>query len=195
MEQEHADGLKKLCRITNESLRKQDNRQGTYAQQFIEVTRIHERMAENGMQFSNSLQLMHDDLLEMAANMERGRKHWKQTGLNAEKRAQDTELLMEKAKSKYDSIAEEYDRTRTGDRTSGKVFGINMKSAAQHEEDLNRKVLIADSDYASKVQAAQSARQELLNSQRPQAVKALQELIAECDSATTLQLQKFGEIY
>ena len=151
-------------------------------------------MADNGIQFALSLHQMHEDLHDLAANMERGRKSWKQTGLSAEKRVQDSESMMEKAKAKYDSLAEEYDRARTGDKQSGRVFGLKgPKSAAQHEEDLHRKVQASDADYASKVQTAQSQRQELVNTSRPQTVKALQDLIKECDSGLTLQLQKFGQ--
>ncbi|MCJ1367703.1 hypothetical protein MMC16_006837 [Acarospora aff. strigata] len=193
LEEEHAQGLKKLCRTTHESVRRPDNRQGSFAQNYDEITRIHERMADNGIQFALSLHQMHEDLQDLAANMERGRKQWKQTGLSAEKRVQDSEFSMEKAKAKYDSLADDYDRARTGDKQSGRVFGLKgPKSAAQHEEDLHRKVQAADSDYASKVQTAQSQRQELLSTLRPQAVKALQDCIIECDSGLTLQLQKFA---
>jgi len=193
LEEEHAQGLKKLCRTTHESVRRPDNRQGSFAQNYDEITRIHERMADNGVQFALSLHQMHEDLQDLATNMERGRKHWKQTGLSAEKRVLDSESSMEKAKAKYDSLAEDYDRARTGDKQSGRVFGLKgPKSAAQHEEDLHRKVQAADSDYASKVQTAHSQRQELLSSLRPQAVKALQDYITESDSGLTLQLQKFG---
>ena len=193
LEEEHAQGLRKLCRGTHESARRPDNRQGSYVQNYDEVVRIHERMADNGIQFALSLHQMQEDLHDLAANMERGRKQWKQTGLSAEKRVQDSESLMEKAKAKYDSLAEDYDRARTGDKQSGRVFGLKgPKSAAQHEEDLNRKLQAADTDYSSKVQAAQSQRQELLTSSRPQALQALQEIINECDSGLTLQLQKFG---
>lgn len=153
-------------------------------------------MADNGIQFALSLHQMHEDLHELAIEKERGRKHWKQTGLSAEKRVQDAELAMEKAKTKYDSLAEDYDRARTGDKQSGRVFGLKgPKSAAQVEEDLHKKVQAADSDYSTKVQTAQGLRQELITTSRPQAVKALLELINECDSALTLQMQKFGKLY
>ena len=149
-------------------------------------------MSDNGIQFVLSLHQMHEELQDLATNMERGRKQWKQSGLAAEKRVQDAEFAMEKAKAKYDSLAEDYDRARTGDK-SGRVFGLKgPKSAAQHEEDLHRKVQAADADYASKVQMAQGQRQELLSTLRPQAVRALQDHITECDSGLTLQLQKFG---
>jgi hypothetical protein len=151
-------------------------------------------MADHGLQFSVSLQQMADDLHELSTNIERGRKQWKQTGLAAEKKVIDAEAQAEKAKAKYESLAEQYDRVRTGDKAGGK-FGLKgHKSAAQHEEDLLRKVQNADSDYASKVQAAQAARQELVSTHRPQAVQNLQQLIAECDSGLTLQQQKFGKL-
>jgi len=195
LEEEQAQGLKKLCRTSHESARRPDNRQGSYVQNYEEVIRIHDSMADNGVQFALSLHQMHEDLHDLAANMERGRKHWKQNGLSAEKRVQDSEALMEKAKAKYDSLAEDYDRARTGDKQSGRVFGLKgPKSAAQHEEDLHRKVQQADSDYSSRVQTAKSQRQELVSTLRPQAVRALHDLINECDSGLTLQLQKFGTL-
>lgn len=159
-----------------------------------DVTRAHERMAEHGIQFAISLHKMHEDLTELSNNMEKGRKHWKTEGLNNEKKVKDAETLMDKARSRYDSLAEDYDRTRTGDKT-GRVFGIKgPKSAEQREEDLYRKVQAADVDYQQKVQAASSLRQENLVSSRPHAIKTLQELINECDSGLTLQLQKFGRL-
>lgn len=151
-------------------------------------------MADNGGQFSISLHQMSEDLQEMAANIERGRKHWKATGLTAETRVADTEAMMRKAKAKYDALAEDYDRARTGERQGSKKFGIKgPKSAAQHEEDLLRKVQAADADYASKVQVAQAGRAELQSKTRPEAVRAMLDLIKECDSAVTLQMQKFGK--
>jgi hypothetical protein len=157
---------------------------------------IHERMADNGAQFAMSLHQMHEDLLEMVSNIERSRKHWKTTGLAAEQRVADTEAAMRKSKAKYDALAEDYDRARTGDRNAGKKFGLKgPKSAAQHEEDLLRKVQAADADYSSKVQNAHSQRAELWSKLRPEAVRAVEDLIKECDSALTLQMQKFGRWY
>ncbi|TPR05026.1 WD domain, G-beta repeat family protein [Aspergillus niger] len=192
LEEEHAQGLRKLSRSLHDSAYRNENRQGTYSQNYNELNRFHDRMADHGLQFSVSLQQMADDLNELASNIERGRKQWKQTGLSAEKRVLEAETSAEKAKAKYESLAEQYDRVKTGDKQGGK-FGLKgHKSAAQHEEELLRKVQNADSDYASKVQAAQSARQELVSTLRPQAVQNIQKLIAECDSGLTLQLQKFA---
>jgi hypothetical protein len=170
-----------------------DSRQGSFVLHLGEAMRLHDRIADNGMQFALSLHQMHEDLTELSLNMERGRKHWKHEGLSAEKRATDAEAAMDKAKTKYDGLAEDYDRARTGDAKGSRRIGLKgMKSAPQHEEDLLRKLQVADSDYQAKVQTAKSQREELIKTARPSAVKALQELINECDSALALQLQKFA---
>ncbi|KAG9806893.1 RhoGAP-domain-containing protein, partial [Aureobasidium melanogenum] len=191
--EDHAKGLRRLVKQTTDNIHSKESRQGTYVTRLDEAMRLHDRIADNGMQFSLALHQMHEDLNELSLNMEKGRKHWKHEGLNAEKRATDAEAAMEKAKSKYDGLAEDYDRARTGDTKSSRRIGLKgMKSAPQHEEDLLRKLQVADSDYQAKVQAAKAQREELIRTARPQAVKALQELINECDSGLALQLQKFA---
>ncbi|KND88063.1 RHO GTPase-activating protein RGD1 [Tolypocladium ophioglossoides CBS 100239] len=196
LEDDHAQGLKKLCRLTQESSRRPEHRQGSFAQSYDEMIFIHERMAENGSQFAASLHQMHEDLLELAANAERGRKSWKTNGMAAEQKVADLEQSMRKSKAKYDSLAEEYDRARTGEARpgGGKVLGAFKahKSAAQQEEDLLRKVQAADQTYQGHVNSLQAEKSHLISSARPEAVKALQELIAETDSGVTLQMQKFA---
>ncbi|KAK1758730.1 hypothetical protein QBC47DRAFT_375600 [Echria macrotheca] len=195
LEEEHANGLKKLCRMSQENMQRGEHRAGSFAKAYEEMMAIHERMADNGLQFAMSLHQMTDDLLELAAIAEKSRKGWKQNGLVAEQRVAELENAMRKSKNKYDALAEEYDRARTGDtgRQGGKMFGIRgPKSAAQHEEDLLRKTQAADQDYQSKVQTVQTERGELLSKTRPETVKALQDITRECDSGVVLQMQKFA---
>lgn len=172
-----------------------DHRQGSFAHAYEEMVVIHDRMAENGQQFALSLHQMHEDLLEVAAVAEKHRKGWKQNGLAAEQRLADIEAAMRKSKTKYDSLAEDYDRVRTGEsRQGGKMFGLKgPKSAAQQEEDLLRKVQAADGDYKGKVQNYQTEKAMTETTTRPEAIKALHDLVRECDSGTTLQMQKFGK--
>lgn len=145
------------------------------------------------MQFALSLHQMHEDLNELTNTIERQRKQLKQKALAEEKKVSDAIQQMEKAKAKYESLAEDYDKVKTGDKTAGRVFGIKgPKSAAQHEEDIHRKLLAADQDYKSKVENAQLLRTELVDRLRPQSVRSMMELIKECDSGLTLQMQKFG---
>ncbi|KAI0425294.1 hypothetical protein F5Y09DRAFT_322141 [Xylaria sp. FL1042] len=194
LEEEHARGMKKLCRSNQDNIHHADHRQGSFAKSYEEMLAIHDRMAENGTQFALSLHQMHEDLLEVAAVAEKHRKGWKQNGLAAEQRLVDIESAMRKSKAKYDALADEYDRVRTGESRQGaRVFGIKgPKSAAQQEEDLLRKTQAADTDYLGKVQAYQAEKATMESTTRPEAIRALQDLIRECDSGTTLQMQKFA---
>ena len=193
LEEDQATGLKRLTKAQIDSIRKIEVRGGSYAAQLTEVMRTHERMADNGMQFALSLHQMHEDLNELSSNMERGRKQWKHEGLDAEKRASDAEAAMHKAKTRYDSLAEDYDRARTGDSKGSRRIGLKgPKSAEQYESDLQRKVQASDADYGEKVRLAKAQREGLISEHRPKAVKALKELCRECDSGLTLQLQKFA---
>ncbi|RWA14126.1 hypothetical protein EKO27_g964 [Xylaria grammica] len=194
LEEEHARGMKKLCKSNQDNIHHSDHRQGSFAKSYEEMLAIHDRMAENGTQFAFSLHQMHEDLLEVAAVAEKHRKGWKQNGLAAEQRLMDIESAMRKSKAKYDALADEYDRVRTGEARQGpRVFGIKgPKSAAQQEEDLLRKTQAADTDYMGKVQAYQSEKATMESTTRPEAIRALQDLIRECDSGTTLQMQKFA---
>ncbi|KIW78223.1 hypothetical protein Z517_08057 [Fonsecaea pedrosoi CBS 271.37] len=192
LEDKHAQGLKRLSRNTSESIGRPDSRQGTFAQNFKEMTSIHERMADHALQYVATLYGMSEELHELASNSERARKHWKQTGMNAEKRVADAEAAMEKAKHRYNSLAEQYDRARTGERQSGK-FGLK-RSAAQLEEELRHKLEAADADYSAKVEAASSQRNELLSTLRPQTTNALSELIRETDAGLSLHVQKFADL-
>ena len=167
--------------MSQDSIHRSDHRGGSFAQAYGDMMTIQDRMAENGMQFSSSLHIMHDDLLELAEIAEKSRKGWKQNGLTAENRVAELEAAMRKSKAKYDALADEYERARTGDASAqkgGKMFGFKgPKSAAQHEEDLLRKVQIADQDYHSRVQTLQTERGELLSKTRPETVKALKDTI------------------
>ena len=193
LEEEQATGLKRLAKAQLETVRRAEVRSGSYARQMIEVFRLHEKLADNGMQFALSLHQMHEDLNELSNNVERGRKQWKHEGLDAEKKATDAEQAMQKAKARYDSLAEDYDRARTGDSKGSRRIGLKgPKSAEQHEQDLLRKTQTADAEYEERVRQAQLQRQSLISDMRPKTVRALQELIRECDSGLALQLQKFG---
>ncbi|KAK3072542.1 Rho GTPase-activating protein [Teratosphaeriaceae sp. CCFEE 6253] len=193
LDEEQAIGLKKLAGTHLESLLKSEMRGGSYAAQVSEVMRVHERMAENGNQFAMSLHQMHEDLNSLTANMERGRKVAKHEGLEAEKRASDAEASMAKARIRYDALAEDYDRARTGDTKGSRRMGLKgPKSQEQYESELQRKVQSAETEYEERVRTARTLRESLVSSTRPKFVRQLQELCKECDAGVTLQLQKFA---
>ncbi|PWW76573.1 Rho GTPase activation protein [Tuber magnatum] len=131
-------------------------------------------------------------------NLEAGRKidrNVKQIGLTHEKKLHEAELVVDKAEIKCDTPAEEWHKARSGDRRSGKTpFSLRgTRNGPRHEEDLQRKVAAADSEYHTRVQIANTQRHDAINSLRPQAVRALHEMIAECDAGLIVQLQRFAQ--
>ncbi|KAI6308472.1 hypothetical protein MCOR34_007200 [Pyricularia oryzae] len=195
IEEDHAYGMRKLCKTTQDMMQRPDHKQGSFSDAYHSMMMIHDKMAQNELQFSSSLQQMHDDLVELAAIAEKNRKGWKVNGLAAEQKVADMEASVRKLKAKLDSTADEYERVRTGDSSQkgAKMFGFKgPKSAAQHEDDLLRKVQALDQDFRSRVDMLQAEKSELINSTRPEAVKALQDIIKECDAGLALQIQKFA---
>ncbi|KAF4979345.1 hypothetical protein FZEAL_4431 [Fusarium zealandicum] len=195
LEEDHANGIKKLTRTTQEVMRRHDHRQGSFGSAYDAMAGTHERMAENGVEFANELHRMHDELMELASVAERSRKTWKTNGLTAENKVAEMEQTMRKSKAKYDSLAEDYERVKSGEaRQSGKMFGAlkGHKSAAQHEEDLLKKVQAADQTYHGHVQALQTEKAQLLSTTRPEAVRNLQDSIKEIDAGVSMQMQKFA---
>lgn len=193
LEDRYAQGYKKLLRHAAESIRKPESRQGSYARHFGESLQINERMAENTLQLAAAIQAMSEEMRDMAENAERGRKHWKHATIDAEKKLSDAETAQQKAKDRYNTAAEQYDKVRTGEKQGGK-FGLKNKSPAQQEEALKEKADMLDQEYGQKTQAAQEQRREFEGSTKPQIVRSLQDLIKECDAGLSMQMAKLASL-
>ncbi|TGZ85678.1 RhoGAP-domain-containing protein [Ascodesmis nigricans] len=189
-EERNAQEIRKISRSTLESVRRPDSRQGSYAHQFEELARIHDRLAENGLQFAAALHQMHDDLIKLSSSMDHGRKQWKLFGLSSEKKVHDADAAVDKAKARLDALVEGAE----GGRPGRLGFLAAAKSGLSRRDDDMTPTEAATEDYQNKQQTARALRQELLQSQRPQAVKALQDMISECDSGLAAHLQKYASL-
>ncbi|ODV92411.1 hypothetical protein CANCADRAFT_998 [Tortispora caseinolytica NRRL Y-17796] len=189
-EESYASDMRKLYRNTKEAIAKPEGRKDSFSSQFEQLIRIEERRADASNRFVAGVQTIFDELAEVIRNIEKSRKVVKESNLRNEKLVQDAEQAMEKAKSKLLSLREDLDRSRSGDPRKGFLRGA--KAGPQHEEELMRKITTAETEYNQKVQTAQKLRGQLLNALRPDAVRQLKDLIAECDAAMTLQLQRYA---
>ncbi|KAK9470204.1 rho GTPase [Dipodascopsis tothii] len=195
-EEEYCQGLRRLTRTTQDAIKKPEGRQDSFAAQFDETVRIQDQLAEHASKFASSLNKMHDDLHEICRTTEKSRKALKDSGLRNEKNVLDAEAQVEKTKSKYDSLCEEFERVKSGDparRSVSLKFKAN-RTGSQYEEELQRKVQAADADYRQKVQTAQALNRDLLDNLRPATVKQLRESIADFDACLALSLQKFASL-
>ncbi|KAK6522104.1 hypothetical protein TWF281_002671 [Arthrobotrys megalospora] len=185
IEEDHAAGLKKLCRVTNDTIHREPGpRRGTLMRGLEESNRIHDSLADNGVAFAAALNVMSEELTELSNNIESGRKQWKNVVANSEKKGPISYHEMEKAKGKVDMAAKEYENARNGSRS--KPFGPRHP-----EEDARKRLEMADMEYVRQVEITNKIHSELYHAERPQSVKALRDLIMECDAGLSLQLQKF----
>ncbi|KAK6496344.1 hypothetical protein TWF481_002369 [Arthrobotrys musiformis] len=187
IEEDHAAGLKKLCRVTHDTIhREQGPRRGTLMKGLQESNRIHDSLADNGVAFAAALNTMSEELTELSNNIEAGRKQWKNVVAGSEKKGPTSYHEMEKARNKVDIAAKEYESSRNGSRSKGFLGG-----GRHPEEDARKKLEMADMEYVRQVEITNKTHSELFHVERPQSVKALRDLILECDAGLSLQLQKF----
>ncbi|KAK7205242.1 hypothetical protein BZA70DRAFT_279385 [Myxozyma melibiosi] len=193
-EDDSATALKRLVRTTQEAIRKPDGRQDSFSARLEETLRIHEQLAEHSSKFAAFVGQMHDHLADLCKETERSRKMLKEKGLRDEKNVIDAEQTAIKSQTKYNTLAEEFDRVRTGDPTKRSMKFKSNKNGPQYEEELHRKVMAAESEYKQKVQTAQSMLRDLLNVQRPDTVRQLRSTLETFDSGLTLQFQRYTNL-
>lgn len=79
--------------------------------------RIHEQVADHSSKFAVMVSEMHDSLTDLCKETDRTRKMLKEKGLKEEKNVVDAEQTAVKMQGRYNTLAEEFDRVRTGDPT------------------------------------------------------------------------------
>lgn len=193
LEEKYAQGHKKLIRHQFDTIRRPDARQGSYIRSFEETLKVHDRMTDASAQFATNMFEMASELQQMAEVADQGRKRSKHEAIDAEKRVRDAEVAMHRARDKYNTVAERYERARMGDTRKG-TFGLKNKSPAQQEEQLKEQADMLDHDYTAKTEMAKQTRYELDQTIKPSIVQNLSDMIAECDAGLALQMQKLASL-
>lgn len=190
IEAEHSAQLKKASRTTTELLKRPEVKKGTFQNQLLSIMKSTDRYGDAGITFIDTMHKIHNELMDVVRSMERQRKLIKESAMRHEKNLLDAEREAEKAKAKYDAACEELEKARTADPNRSKL-GFKNKS----EEELHRRMTIAEVDYQQKVDQCQRTREELVRKLRVEDVRKLQGLILKCDNALSLQLIRFSNIF
>lgn len=189
LETEHSAHLKKVSISMSDAFKRSDIKKGTCQNQILSMMKSTDRYGDAGVTFIDSMHKIHDELNEVVKNMDRSRKSTKELALRHEKNLLDAEREVEKAKAKYDTACEDLEKARTSDPNKSKL-GFKNKS----EEELHRKMTIAETDYQQKVDNCQRIRHELVSKHRVSVANKLQGLILECDNALSLQLVRYSNL-
>lgn len=154
------------------------------------IIEFDEKLYNVGSSYVTALNVMYDELNSLIATVTRSRKTIKDDGKRREKDCQDSILAADKAKQKYYHLCDDLDKLKNGDPK--KSFSLKNKSYEQQEDDLQRKVDLADQEYRSKVTTCKKLKDEILMVYRPDHAKKLKNLVLEMDIAMNVQLQKLA---
>ncbi|BGP41630.1 Rho GTPase-activating protein [Rhodotorula kratochvilovae] len=223
IEEEYARSMAKLARLSIESYSVGDGKAGSYVSSWLSLLRTHELLGENRLKFAAQLSEMSDELAVLGKEVEKSRKATKDLGARLEKGLQEQEGLVDKARIRFDSAAEELERLlllkqgetitpsslphagASGSNPSkGRSFGKAMsklkgpKNAAQfarQEEDVRSRMGQSSDAYRAQVAGAQSVRQEYFNLQLPRILRSLKESVDELDLGTQYHLSRYAYLF
>ncbi|CAG8585031.1 4608_t:CDS:10, partial [Ambispora gerdemannii] len=208
IEEEYGRMMIKLSKGMQESHQHNVNKQGTYGDSWMNMMRLHEAIGENRVKFAAAISDISEELTSHFKDTEKSRKNSKDAGLKYEKNIQEAEQVLEKAKLKYESQSEEWERKileKSGDivpvskRTLTKsIFNNKPKSPIQlvkMEEEASKKAALANENYKSQLSYTNATRHDYYNVHLPRMITALKDTADECDAALRYHLARYSYLF
>lgn len=163
----------------------------SFITKFDAIVEFDEKMFNIGSSYVTALNKMYDELISLINTVSKSRKMVKDEGKRKEKDCSDAILAADKAKQKYNHLCDDLEKLKSSDPNK-KSFSLTNKTLEQQEDELQRKVDLADQDYKQKVTTCKKLKDEILMIHRPNNSKKLKEMVLELDIAMNVQLQKFA---
>ncbi|KAL7421093.1 hypothetical protein Q5752_003977 [Cryptotrichosporon argae] len=110
IEEKYARSLVELHRNTGDVYSRADCKAGSFVAAYHQSLRLQDQLAQNRIRFAQRLNEMSDELLGLAREGEKLRKTHKENGTRYQVILQESEMVMDKAKARFDSTAEELER-------------------------------------------------------------------------------------
>ncbi|KAF8928598.1 hypothetical protein BGZ47_001521 [Haplosporangium gracile] len=182
-------------------------KQGSYGDGWNHILEMHERMGNNRLELSRDLQVVSEELSAIYKETDRSRKQFKEAGAKQERIVQEHEQNLEKAKQKYDSLMEEWERAilqKSADPFAAKKSvnkGMTMsifrqpKSVSQlhkQEEEARAKATAAHEQYKAQLAKTNDMRQYYFSNILPSILKNLKDTIDESDLSLQYYLMRYG---
>ncbi|KAF9994955.1 hypothetical protein BGZ80_007647, partial [Entomortierella chlamydospora] len=216
MEAEYGTNILKLATGLRDNYRQQPDgangqahfKQGTYGDCWTHILEMHERLGNNRLEFSRDLQVVSEELSSIYKETDRSRKQFKEAGAKQERIVQEHEQNLEKAKQKYDTLTEEWERAilqKAADPTASKktmTKGMSIfrqpKSVNQlqrQEEEARAKASSAHEQYKTQLAKTNDTRQYYFSHTLPSMLKNLKDTIDESDLSLQYYLMRYGYMY
>lgn len=193
IEDDHYTQLKKFAGHIRTSMKNNSKnlKNDSLQSQMDKIIGFDESLSGVGSSYVTALNTMYDELTSLVHTITRSRKTIKDEYRRKDKECIDSISAAEKAKTRYNHLCEDLERLKNSD-PSKKSFSLKNKTVEQQEDDLQRKVDLADQEYKSKVATCKKLKDEILVLHRPNNAKKLKNLILEMDIALNVQLQKYA---
>ncbi|KAM0786281.1 hypothetical protein ACM66B_001761 [Microbotryomycetes sp. NB124-2] len=220
IEEEYARAMIKLARSSSQSYGISDGKAGSYVQSWMSVLRTHELLGDNRLKFSAQLSEISDELSTLGKEVEKIRKASKEHGARLERGLTEQDSLVEKARARFDTAAEELERLlilkqgesvkdnivahSTNGAANKRSFGKAMSKlkgpknpaqVAKQEEEVRSRMGQSSDAYRSQVLGAQTFRQEYFNLQLPRMLRSLKESADEVDLGVQYHLSRYAYIF
>lgn len=110
IEEEYGRALQKLARERMEAYSASEGKAGSFVTAFQALLRAHEVLADNRLRMGSQLHEAAEALVELAREVEKGRKTAKELGTRLERNLLDSENATDKSKVRFDGAVEELER-------------------------------------------------------------------------------------
>ncbi|KAG0380204.1 hypothetical protein BGX24_009632 [Mortierella sp. AD032] len=182
-------------------------KQGSYGDGWTHILEMHERMGNNRLEFSRDLQVVSEELSAIYKETDRSRKQFKEAGAKQERVVQEHEQNLDKAKQKYDTLTEEWERAilqKSADPsapkktvTKGMTMSIfrqpkSVKELNKQEEEARIKATAAHEQYKAQLAKTNDMRQFYFSNTLPSILKNLKDTIDESDLSLQYYLMRYG---
>ncbi|SCV74859.1 BQ2448_7888 [Microbotryum intermedium] len=224
IEEEYAKAMIKLARSSSHAYGVSEGKAGTYVKSWISMLRTHELVGDNHLKFAAQLAEMSDELAALGKEIDKNRKSSKELGTRLERGLAEQESLVDKARTRFDSAAEELERllllkqgeslkdnivphasatpssASSNKRTFGKAISKlkgpkNAAQVAKQEEEVRMRMGQSSDAYRSQVIGAQAVRQDYFNLQLPRILRLLKESTDEVDLGVQYHLSRYAYIF
>ncbi|KAJ3327639.1 hypothetical protein HDU76_011402 [Blyttiomyces sp. JEL0837] len=212
IEEEYGKSMVKLAQsITTQ---KSDGKEGSYNESWKQFVSVHEKVGEIRLKFGQAIAGVAEELSSLHKNTERSRKQLKEAGVKHWRVVHDSENNLEKAKTRYESLSEEWERAILNKEDGGssglagrrqgmtKSFSTpihlwmqssnNPAKLQKIEEDARAKAATANENYKKQLDLTNVARANYFQIHLPRFIRMLKETNDACDKGLQSQLLKYA---
>ncbi|KAJ3026691.1 UNVERIFIED_CONTAM: hypothetical protein HDU68_005231 [Siphonaria sp. JEL0065] len=220
IEEEYGRSMTRLSQSILSS-KTEEGKKGSFSDAWKHSVMLHEQVGENRIKFAHTISAVAEEVSTLHKNTERSRKQLKEAGYKHWKAVHESENALEKAKSKYESCSEDWERAiLTREQIIDNVYTMMMPNSRQgglaksisslqiwkqatstsnpakvqkQEDDARTRAAIANENYKQQLATTNNLRSMYFQNHLPRFIRMLLETNEACDHGLQSQLIKYAK--